>query len=357
MIRDVDYEDFSKRLEGLKQRKPLYGTMELTYKCNYDCIHCYAKGQAEDEKEPSFWKDVISQARDLGGIEITFSGGEPLLYPGFKEVYLYAKTNGFLIHLFTAGWALDKEMSDFLKEHPPLNIEITLNSLERDNYARITRAKGAFDTVMRNILRIKAAGLPLVLKANGLKENKDEILKIKEFAENLLGEGKFKFDSFIFPALNKDAGPSKHRLSAEEIIAIEKSDSQMLKQRRDQLKHNDELFNPSGLYHCNSCMMNYFINPQGLLQFCHLSKKYSTDLTKEKFNAGFERFLGIFREKYKTKSRCIDCLYRKECYQCPARAYLEQADEESPVEYYCQLARATQNFFEELKQDGVRSQV
>ncbi len=342
-MKDLSYRDFTEGLGDLKKRAPLYGQIELTYRCPCNCIHCYCADQPEEELDPSFWKGVLDQVHALGGIEITFSGGDPLVYSGFPEVYRHAKKKGFLVNIFTSGCHIDGKTLDLLIKNPPLSIEITLNSLDKDNYERIARTKGVFDTVMRNIRDIKKRGLPLVLKCNGLKENREEILKIKRFAEELLGKGRFKFDSFVFPGLNGEEEPKLHRLEPDEIIGIEKSDSDMIAQRQEQLRHQSNWFNPDGLYHCNTWFNHYFIDPQGALQFCHLTKECSTDLKKDTFKNGFDRFSDMLKISYKKDSRCIDCELRQHCYKCPARAFLETGDPESPVEYYCRLAKARAN--------------
>lgn len=338
-MKELNYDAFIKSAVSARPRAPLFGQIELTYKCPLGCIHCYCSGQENRELSPAFWKDVISQARKAGGIEITFTGGDPLLYPGFREVYEHAVKNGFLINLFISGFYLSREILGCLTEHPPLNIEITLNSLKKSNYERIAGRKNSFEAVMTNIGRIKSSFLPLVIKCNGLKENKDEILDIKRFTENLLGKGHFKFDSFIFPGLNGDSRPVSHRLEPEEILEIEASDADMASQRGGESSRTPGWFNPGGLYHCNSWNNRYFINPAGILQFCHLTMENSTDLTGKKLIEGFERFPDILKKKYTKESKCINCGLKEFCLKCPARAFLETGDPESPVEYYCRMAR------------------
>lgn len=348
-MKEVSYSDFVEGLQGLKKRAPLYGQIELTYRCPCDCAHCYRANQPEEELDSSFWKGVIDQVYALGGIELTFTGGDPLVYSDFLEVYRYARNKGFLINIFTSGCDIGEKILTHLEKEPPLSIEITLNSLDRDNYERITGTEGFFDKMMRNVREIKERGLPLVLKCNGLKENKDEILKIKKFTEGLLGKGKFKFDSFIFPGLNGEDEPKSHRLGPEEIAEIEDSDSDMIVQRQEELNHQSCWFNLGGLYHCNSWFNHYFINPQGVLQFCHLTKECSSDLKKEAFKDGFDRFPEVLKLKYKTDSKCVNCELKERCYKCPARAFLETGDAESPVEYYCELAKA--------RKDGIRVEI
>lgn len=349
-MKNLSYDDFFKDIEDIEKRLPLYGQIELTYRCPCNCIHCYCRNQPKEELGPSFWKEIIDQVCALGGLEITFTGGDPLAYPDFAKVYQHAKSRGFLINIFTSGCAISKEIFDLLEKVPPQNIEITLNSLNRDNYEKITQTKGFFDIVMQNIHEIVRRGLPLVLKCNGLEENKKEILNIKKFTEKLLGKGKFKFDSFVFPGLNGEEGPKSHRLEPEDIANIEAGDEDMTNQRKTQKdNHRSHWFNPDGLYHCNSWFRQYYINPMGILQPCHISKVCSTDLKKESFKKGFEGFFGLIDIKYKSDSKCIDCGLKEHCYKCPARAFLETGDAESPVEYYCRLAK--------VRKDGIRIKV
>jgi len=340
-MKEKSYADFSRKLEGVKERWPLYGQIELTYRCGYKCIHCYCKNEPKTELGFDFWKSVINQLRKERCLELTLTGGDPVLHKDFTRIYSYAWEKGFLTSLFTNAHNLTDEIIGLLEEKRPLNIEITLNSLDRKNYEKITGVKDSFDKTIANIQKLKKKKLPLVLKCNGLKENKHEILKIKSFTEELLGKGKFKYDSLIFPGLNGEKEPVSHRLEPEEIKDIERQDPDMLKQRMKEAGHRSRWFNPGGLYHCNSWWTRFYINPQGLLQFCHLSKVCSTDLTKEPFKKGFDRFPRILGEKPKTDSKCHSCELKEHCLHCPARAYLETGSTEAPVSYYCRLAETT----------------
>jgi len=347
-MKEKEYCDFFQKRQSAKTRKPLYGQIELTYQCGYDCIHCYCRDEPKTELGFDFWKDILGQVKKEGCLEITFTGGDPVLHKDFIRIYDYVRKKGFLINLFTNAHNLNDKMIVFLEKNPPLNIEITLNSLDKKNYERITGIKRSFDKAMKNIHKLKDNELPLVLKCNGLKENKHEILKIKRFTEKLLGKGKFKYDSFIFPGLKGEQEPLLHRLEPEDIKEIEGKDKDMFAQRIKQAKEQSKWFNPAGLYHCNSWQRQFYINPQGVSQFCHLSKDFSTDLKREPFKKGFDKFLQILEEKPATNSKCHSCQIKEYCYHCPARAYLETGDKEAPVSYYCRLAEATKEFMDKL---------
>lgn len=80
-----------------KTRKPLLTKLdiELTERCNNDCIHCYINQPADDEdiKKGELGthelKKIIDEAAALGCLTVKFTGGEPLLREDFEEIYVH----------------------------------------------------------------------------------------------------------------------------------------------------------------------------------------------------------------------------------------------------------------------------
>ena len=65
--------------------------LEITGKCNLQCVHCYADSGpkvSHGEMTTSRWLEIIAEAGDLGVGTIIFIGGEPTLHPDI-EVLLY----------------------------------------------------------------------------------------------------------------------------------------------------------------------------------------------------------------------------------------------------------------------------
>lgn len=341
---ELDYKDFAVDFEkAIKTRKPLGGQIELTYRCNLDCVHCYCKGSENREKELTTeeWKDIIDEIHREGCLWLTFTGGEPFLRKDFLEIYKYASRKGFLITIFTNGTIVSSEILEFFKTKPPFLIEISLYATNPIVYEVITQTKGSFKKVMENIDRLVKTKIPLFLKTVILKQNKEEIVKVKALSEKLLGKRKFKCDFFIFSRINGDKTPCKYRLSPYEILEVENSDIDMIEQRkRERVHRNIDLHRPREyLYQCNAWLTNFFISPYGSLQFCHLTEKFSVDLKEVSFREGFyNEFPKLLDVKFKTDSKCKTCSLRRLCYFCPSRAFLETGSCESPVEYYCQLA-------------------
>ena len=352
----TNYEDFVKDFGSkLKHSKPLRGQIELTYHCNLDCIHCYCKGSEGKGKELTTrqWKGIFDQIHKEGCLWLTFTGGEPLLRNDFKELYVYARKKGFLVNIFTNGTVFSSDLLELFETNPPFMIEVSLYGTSEGVYESITQVAGSFRKIWKNINKLLKIKMPIVLKTVGLKQNKHEILKVKAIADRILGKKRFKFDSFIFPGLNGDTGCCKYRLSPKEILEIEGKDADMIEQRHKELHMPHDLLRPREfLYQCNSWMDSFYINPYGRLQFCHLSKKYSSDLTQTRFRQAFyDKFPQLLNDKFTSTSKCKSCELRIYCYFCPARAFLETGDQEHPVEYYCELARASFEKEQFLKHD------
>ena len=85
--------------------------IELTERCNNDCIHCCINLPANDagakarETSTTVLKDILFQAAELGCLQVRFTGGEPLLRRDFRELYLCARKLGMKVLLFTNALA------------------------------------------------------------------------------------------------------------------------------------------------------------------------------------------------------------------------------------------------------------
>lgn len=337
------------RIYNKKEYSPLSGQIELTYACNFNCLHCYCQGSVDKNKELNTeeFKKILDEIQRAGCLWLVFSGGDPLVRDDFLELYAYAKRKGFIITIFTNGYGFTEELISYLSKSPPCSIEITLNGITKNTYEKITRRKNSFARVMRNLRLLKQNNIPFSIKSNCLKQNKSEIAKIKKWVEDFLDRPApdkyyFHYDPIIFPRLNGDKTPCNFRLSLKEMLGVRKKDTDIFEEYQEYL-HGDPPTLERGrdfLYLCNTWLTQFFINPYGRLKFCTHSDKFSLDLRKTAFKEGFYRMTSqVSREKFKGNSECRRCPLRSICYSCPATAYLETGNEEMPVEYYCRMAK------------------
>ena len=79
---------------------PISASFELTPLCNLKCDMCYVRMEVEEVKREGGirtadeWLHTAEELRRLGTLFILLTGGEPLLYPGFADLYLRLKQMG-----------------------------------------------------------------------------------------------------------------------------------------------------------------------------------------------------------------------------------------------------------------------
>ena len=93
---------------------PLRMDLALTFRCQNDCVHCYAGGPHETpELTTAQWKSVIDKLSEIGVFILTFTGGEPTMRDDLPELLLYAQNKGMVTGLISNGRRLkDKAYVD-----------------------------------------------------------------------------------------------------------------------------------------------------------------------------------------------------------------------------------------------------
>jgi len=346
-LRDIPYKTFSWNTHKKKGKlnKLSVCQFELTFGCHLHCRHCYADCYNKPphlKKELSIEevKIILNKVYRAGAIWLFFTGGDPLTRKDFLKIYSFAQEKGFIITIFTNGYSMTQGIAEYFKRRPPFVIEITLNAVREDLYEKMSQVKGSFAKVMRGIDLILKEKLPLKIKTQVSRDNLEQLPKIKKFIEGL--GLKFRPSYLLHPRLNGDLAPCNLRISPEEILnfdgkkSLPKDDCGLLPQATAN-RLEDDLFR---------CAVKggggIHIDPYGNTFVCNLIRKPSFNLLEFKLQEIRDKLLASVRKrKFTTVSKCKNCNLRRFCLNCPGKAYLETADMEAPVSYYCKLAKET----------------
>jgi len=350
MIQTLEYADWSlgvhRRLSN--RRVPISGSIEVTQRCNNQCVHCYNNLSAGDRtarnRELSLdeYRRIIDEITAAGCLWLLLTGGEPFVRPDFLEIYGYAKHKGLLITLFTNGTLITPAVADYLARFAPFAIEITLYGRSRQTYESITRIPGSYDRCLNGIQLLMDRKLPLKLKTVAITRNRHEIEDMKHFVENELGL-EFKFDAMINPRRDCSQSPLEVRLTPAEVVALDLEDSRRVAEwKRFARQFNKPLLpmqRADNLYLCGGASNSFAIDPYGWLTPCIFSSDGAYDLRRGSFRQGWEEHLFSVRQKKITRqSKCTSCQLKPMCGMCPANGELECADAEAPVDFLCQVA-------------------
>ncbi len=131
-------------------RFPFGAYFYLTYRCNLHCRYCDGGSgrpfpeMTSAEIPPAAWARVMAAIRPHTDV-LLLSGGEPLLYPGFRQVAADARRLGFsFLSLNTNGLLLEPDIVEAVDA-----IIISLDSLDRERSDRLWNRAGATDRVLQ----------------------------------------------------------------------------------------------------------------------------------------------------------------------------------------------------------------
>lgn len=169
--------------------------LSLTDKCNLRCHYCMPVDQTFMEEHhylaPQEYFEVIEELCSLGLEEVRLTGGEPLMRRSFDEIVERLATLPLKkLGLTTNGIFLDRHL-DVLVKNRVFHINVSLDSLDRDNFKRITHGDH-LEKVVDNIRRARDRGLVVKVNAVAMRGvNDHELLDFVRFSETEKVEVRF----------------------------------------------------------------------------------------------------------------------------------------------------------------------
>src|SRR3990172_8670521 len=138
---DWEENDASEKFKHffMERGKLRWAVVEVTNACNLNCLWCYANnGYRSKIRRQHMPKrkmyHLLKTLSDSGLRQITFSGGEPTIYPHIKYAIKEAKDYGFVIHMNTNGYAFTADMASQLAKLGLSQVQINIDSLEKEKH-------------------------------------------------------------------------------------------------------------------------------------------------------------------------------------------------------------------------------
>lgn len=311
--------------------KPFKFFIELTYKCNLRCSHCYRGENVKDQKETQFFLEkkrllkLFDEIEEMGAVEVILTGGEPFLYPYIQEVLEYVSSKNLIVTILTNGNYLFKQEQVFnIKQLSLFDIRISLYGNEK-THDNMTSVEGSFSKSLQALENVHqymnlGTGAVVVTKDN-FEECKHLISELKQKNINVA------VNSSITPTSQGNLEPLKLRISKE------------------QYRNIVEEFNlPLTGTKCTAGISRFRITPRGDVIPCELMPGYSFgniyDQSLKEIMDGNER--KSFVEKFKIALKnhiCNNCKLKKECNFCPALFLQENGSLNDPSKYLCDITK------------------
>ena len=341
----------SRKKVGLLPRLPLRGTIDLTYRCNNNCRHCWlriAPGAPEKGGELAFEdiRRIADEARAMGCREWFISGGEPMLRADFAEIFDHLTDRSAGYTLNTNGTLITPAIARLLTRKG--SKLIALYGATAEVHDRITRAPGSFEALERGMALLREAGAGFTVQVVPMKSNIREFQAMVRLAESRsphwrVGATWLYLSASGDPAKNEDI--RSERLDPAQVVELDRS---YIPSGAGLEAEGTSVCAPTegrGLYaRCIAGRRDFHVDPYGGLSFCGFVKDPALrcDLRATTFGKAWNEILPSMADRVEAGPehdlRCGSCDLRRDCAWCPVYAYLEHRDHSARIDYLCRIA-------------------
>lgn len=329
---------------------PLTVNFELTPICNLGCDMCFIRteksivdklGGLHTVEE---WLDIAREFKKMGTLFILLTGGEPMLYPGFKELYAELKKMGFILTINTNGTMIDEPMAQFFHEYTPRRVNVTLYGPDRDYYQRLTHHADGFDRCMRGLKLLRQYNIDTKMNISLVKSNEGTHQQLLQIAKDL--DIPAVTNSYMFPCMRSNCAGKRHIVDERldpETAAFESVEFMKYKREDEfelyakEIHHIIEQYEPRPIgLDCRAASSSCWVNWQQQLSPCVMLEAPRFDLHQVPVPEAWQQLVTASTELPKHEE-CAECKLKLVCEVCYAGAAHEKKVCGN-VDYLCRMA-------------------
>ena len=303
---------------------PLAMHLDVTYRCNERCIHCYLDHDDHGELTTQEIKDVLEQAAAAGTFFLTLSGGEVLMRRDFFEILEHSRLLLFNVRIKTNGIMIGVEEAQRMRALGVEHIQISVYSHRPEIHDAITKLPGSLKRSIEAIRLIQSQGMKVTIANVLMRSNAVDHAGVQALAREL--GATYTLDPTITPKMDGDTSIVALRIPGAELNTIFRTES---------LVGNVEEFcappPPAGedvmdSYPCSAGHTAIYISPYGDVTPC-------VQFPLPTGNIRRQRLLDIWRNspelnnvrsiRAKDLPVCSTCSHVGTCTRCPGLAYME----------------------------------
>jgi radical SAM protein with 4Fe4S-binding SPASM domain len=303
---------------------PLSVQLDLTYRCNERCVHCYLDHDDHGEMTTAEIKHLLDEMAEAGVFLLTFSGGEIFLRKDFFELLEYARRLMFCVKLKTNAVMIREREARRIKDLCVESIQISIYSHRPEVHDAITLIPGSLKRSLDAIRFLKSQGLKVIIANILMTENMQDYPAVRALAAELGVES--TLDPTVTPMMDGDRSPLR--------LGIDQSALRQVFRDPALIADVDEFCaipakadeNTLETIPCSAGHTACYVSPYGDVYPC-VQFPYPTG------NVRRQRFIDIWRRsdqmnevrsiRVKDLTTCTQCTHVSSCTRCPGLAFME----------------------------------
>jgi AdoMet-dependent heme synthase len=309
---------------ALKLGLPLSVHLDLTYRCNESCVHCYLDHDDHGEMTTAEVTDVLTQLANAGVFFLSLSGGEVFLRRDLFQIVEHARKLLFNVKIKTNATMIREKEAARLRQLGVEQIQISVYSHRPAVHDAITKLPGSLNRTIRAIRFLKAQGLKVAISNVLMAGNFSDQQGVIELAREM-GVA-YTLDPTITPKMDGDTSILDLRIRSSELKQVF--------QNQELVGNVDEFCTPPpppgedvmNGFPCSAGHTACYISPYGDVFPC-------VQFPLPTGNVRRQKFLDIWHDSPQLKDvrsirardlpTCSTCSHVGTCTRCPGLAYME----------------------------------
>jgi radical SAM protein with 4Fe4S-binding SPASM domain len=188
--------------KALQLNIPLSVQLDLTYRCNERCIHCYLDHDDHGEMTTAEIKGLLDQMAEAGVFYLTISGGEILMRRDFYELLEYARARTFCVKLKTNAVLIREKEAARIRSLGVEYVQVSIYSHLPEVHDAITKMPGSLEHSIRGIRLLRQQGIHVIIANVLMVQNARDYQGVKALAAELGAQ--FILDPTVTPMMDGD---------------------------------------------------------------------------------------------------------------------------------------------------------
>ncbi len=320
---------------------PLNAHLDLTWRCNERCGHCYLDHSLGGEMTTAEMQSLLEQLAEAGCLFLVLSGGEIMLRADLFEILAHARSLQFDVRLKTNGTLVGEREAERLAVVGVREVHISVYSYRPEVHDAITRVSGSLNRSLEAVRRLKRRGIGVSLRCLIMRSNQSDYLGVRALADEL--GVRARFDVQVTPRMDGGWGPVAAYGVSPDTLCDLFQDTAFVGENgefcRPPAPAGDELLDA---FPCSAGHSACYIAPNGDVTPCVQFPVACGNVRQAAFSNIWRdspRLLGIREIRNRNVGVCSSCANLSVCSRCPGLAYRE-GDMAGPSSLECRKAYA-----------------
>jgi radical SAM protein with 4Fe4S-binding SPASM domain len=303
---------------------PIAVHMDVTYRCNERCVHCYLDHDDHGEMTTDEIKSVLDQLAEAGVFFLTFSGGEVFMRRDFFELVEHARRLMFNVKIKTNAVMIHEEEARRIRELGVDTIQISVYSHRAEVHDAITKLPHSFERTVRSIRFLRSQGLSVTIANVLMTANSSDHAGVQRLAAEL--DVRYTLDPTITPMMDGDTSVLALRIPGEELKQVFSNPALVENQEEFCAPPKPPSEEDLEGYSCSAGHSFCYISPYGDVFPCVQFPLPTGNLRQQKF-LDIWNFSPQMQEVRSIQAKhltvCSSCSHVGSCSRCPGLAYME----------------------------------